>query len=81
MPTSDNRILDKGTAYQTDVGMTGDYNSVIGMDIENPIHGFIKGYRLEGRFTVSSGKATLCGTFVESNDKTGLAKIIETFQL
>ena len=38
IPTSDNCILPKGTAYQTDVGMTGDYNSVIGMDIENPIH-------------------------------------------
>ena len=59
IPTSDNRILPNGTAYQTDVGMTGDYNSVIGMDIANPIHGFTKGYRAEGRFSVSNGKASM----------------------
>ena len=41
IPTADERILNKKTAYQTDVGMTGDYNSVIGFKIENPIHGFI----------------------------------------
>ena len=45
IPTADERILDNGTAYQTDVGMTGDYNSVIGMDKENPIHTFTHGYR------------------------------------
>ena len=48
IPTSDNSILPNGTAYQTDVGMTGNYNSVIGMDVENPIHSFTKGYRAEG---------------------------------
>ena len=50
IPTADAKILSGGTAYQTDVGMTGDYNSVIGMDKANPIHGFVKGYRAEGRF-------------------------------
>ena len=60
IPTSDNIILPKGTAYQTDVGMTGDYNSVIGMDIENPIHGFTK-VKSEGRFTVAKGKPEICG--------------------
>ena len=45
VPTADARLLDNKTAYITDVGMTGDYNSVIGMDKENPIHGFTKGYR------------------------------------
>ena len=81
IPTADAKILDKGTAYQTDAGMTGDYNSVIGMDKANPIHGFVKGYRAEGRFTPSNGIATLCGCFVETNDKTGLARNIETFQV
>ena len=81
IPTSDAKILKKGTAYQTDVGMSGNYDSVIGMDIENPIHAFIKGYRLEGRFVPAEGKATVCGTFIKSDDNTGLALKIEPFQL
>jgi len=80
IPTADERILDNKTAYQTDVGMTGDYNSVIGMDKEGPIHVFTKGYRLEGRFITATGKARICGSFIESNDKTGLAENIESFQ-
>ena len=81
IPTSDERILDKGSAYQTDVGMTGNYNSVIGMDKENPIHGFTKGYRSEGRFSPASGSGKVCGTYIESDDNTGLAKEIEAFQM
>ena len=81
VPTADAKILDSGTAYQTDVGMSGDYNSVIGMDKESPIHGFTKGYRAEGRFTPANGLATLCGAFIESNDGNGLAKKIESFQI
>ena len=81
IPTADARILENQTAYQTDAGMTGDYNSVIGMDKDNPIHQFTKGYRLEGKFTTATGKGKICGTFVESADDTGLAKNIETFQL
>ena len=81
IPTADSKILDKGTAYQTDVGMSGDYNSVIGMDKDNPIHSFTKGYRAEGRFSPADGQGTMCGSFVESDDKTGLAKKIEVFQL
>jgi len=81
IPTADQKILDKGTAYQTDVGMSGDYNTVIGMNKENPIHGFTKGYRAEGRFTPADGEGRLCGAFVESEDNTGLSKYIETFQL
>ena len=61
--------------------MSGNYDSVIGMDIENPIHAFIKGYRLEGRFVPAEGKATVCGTFIKSDDNTGLALKIEPFQL
>ena len=80
IPTSDNSILPKGTAYQTDVGMTGDYNSIIGMDKQNPIHGFTKGYRAEGRFTPASGQVTICGAIVETDDTTGLAKSIISFK-
>ncbi len=81
VPTSDAIVLSNGTAYQTDVGMTGDYNSVIGMDKDGPIHSFVRGYRKDGRFTVANGPGTTCGAFVESDDTTGLAKKIETFQL
>lgn len=80
IPTSDERILDKKTAYQTDVGMTGDYNSVIGFKKENPIHGFIKGYRSEGRFEAADGEAIICGSFIKSDDNTGLATHIESFK-
>ncbi len=81
IPTSDAIILDKGTAYQTDVGMTGDYNSVIGMDKDGPIHSFVKSYRKDGRFIVADGIGKTCGCYVESDDITGLAKKIETFQI
>ena len=81
IPTADAKIMDNGTAYQTDVGMTGDYNSVIGMDKENPIHSFTKGYRAEGRFTPANGDGKVCGSFIESDDNTGLAKNIEAFQI
>ena len=80
IPTADTRILIKGTAYQTDVGMSGNYDSVIGMDKENPIHSFVKGYRTNGRFFPAQGKVTICGTFIESDDNTGLALKIEPFQ-
>ncbi len=76
IPTADNKILPKGTAYQTDVGMSGDYNSVIGFQIENPIHGFTKGYRAEGGFIPATGQISICGALIEIDDKTGLAKSI-----
>jgi len=81
IPTADQKILDNRTAYQTDVGMTGDYNSVIGMDKENPTHLFTRGYRLEGRFRPSEGEGKVVGAFIKSNDNTGLADSIESFQL
>ena len=81
IPTADAKILSGGTAYQTDVGMTGDYNSVIGMDKVNPIHGFVKGYRAGGRFFPADDKITICGVFIETDDKTGLSIKIEPFQI
>lgn len=73
VPTADAQILPAGTAYQTDAGMCGDYNSVIGMQKEAAIDRFIskmRGTRLEP----ATGEGTLCGVFVESDDVTGLAK-------
>ncbi len=76
IPTSDHSVLPNGTAYQTDVGMTGDYNSVIGMEIQNPIHSFTKGYRADGGFIPAKGNVSICGALVETDDYTGLAKNI-----
>ena len=80
IPTADAKILSGGTAYQTDVGMTGDYNSVIGMDKANPIHGFVKGYRAEGRFFPADEKITICGALIDIDVNTGLAKNITPIQ-
>lgn len=72
VPTADHRILPGGTAYITDLGMTGDYDSVIGMDKEEPLRRFTTRLR-SGRFTPAEGEATLSGLFVETDDRTGLA--------
>ena len=72
VPTADARILPKGTAYQTDAGMCGDYDSVIGFDAAVPIQRFITKIN-KPKMEVSTGKATLYGLFVETDDKTGLA--------
>ena len=81
IPTADARILENKTAYQTDVGMTGDYDSVIGFEKDKPLHAFTKGYRSEGRFIPANGKGKICGAFIKSNDKNGLAERIEPFQI
>ena len=73
VPTADTRILDKGTAYQTDIGMCGDYNSVIGMDKENSIKRFLKDKDSIKHFP-AEGEGTLSGVIVETNLETGLAK-------
>jgi len=76
VPTADAQILPGGTAYQTDAGMCGDYNSVIGMDKAEPLNRFMRKIP-GGKFEPASGEATLCGVFVETDDKTGLALRIE----
>ena len=73
VPTADTRILDKGTAYQTDIGMCGDYNSVIGMNKENSIKKFLKDKSAINHFP-AEGEGTLSGIIVETDLKTGLAK-------
>ena len=80
IPTADQRILDNKTAYQTDVGMTGNYNSVIGYKKDNPIHTFIRGFRAKGRFEPADGEAKICGSYIKSDDNTGLAIHIESFK-
>ena len=78
VPTADTRILDDGTGYQTDIGMCGDYNSVIGMNKENSIMKFLKDDRAQKHFP-AVGKSTLSGVIVEGDAETGLAKKIEPF--
>ena len=72
VPTADHRILSGGTAFMTDVGMTGDYDSIIGMQKDEPLRRFTTGIP-SGRFEPASGAATLSGVAVETNDTTGLA--------
>ena len=80
IPTADAQVLPGGTAYQTDVGMCGDYNSVIGMTPGPAIGRFItkvKGERLQP----ATGEGTLCAVYVESDDATGLARSIQPIRL
>ena len=80
VPTADARILPGGTAYQTDLGMCGDYNSIIGMDPEEPLNRFRRKVS-KARFSPALGEATLCGVFIESDDRTGLATTIEPIRI
>lgn len=80
IPTADSQILPGGTAYITDVGMCGDYDSVIGVKKEVPLHRFRR--KLPGdRMTPAEGAATLCAVFVETDDRTGKAKHIAPLRL
>ena len=72
VPTSDHRILPAGTAYMTDAGMCGDYDSVIGMEKAEPMRRFITGMARD-RFTPAMGEATLSGLYVETDDRSGKA--------
>ncbi|WP_406870699.1 TIGR00282 family metallophosphoesterase [Thioclava sp. 'Guangxiensis'] len=73
VPTADAMVLPGGTAYLTDAGMCGDYNSVIGMEKAEPLRRFITGMPKD-RFTPAKGEASLAGFYVETDDRTGLAK-------
>lgn len=72
VPTADAQILKGGTAFQSDAGMCGDYDSVIGMDKLEPMRRFVTGMGKE-RFSPAEGEATLSGLYVETDDKTGRA--------
>lgn len=79
VPTADTQVLPKGTAYQTDAGMCGDYDGVIGMDKGEPLRRFITGMP-GGRFTPGEGEATLSGVIVETDDRTGRAVSVAPFR-
>ena len=79
-PTSDHQILPGGTAYQSDAGMCGDYDSVIGMAKEGAAARFWR--KLPGeRLAPAEGEATVCGLFVETDDTTGLARRVEPLRM
>jgi len=80
VPTADHQILPGGTAYLTDAGMCGDYNSVIGMDKAEPLQRFLNKLPVE-RMRPADGAATLCGVAVETDDSTGLAVMIAPIRL
>jgi hypothetical protein len=72
-PTADHRILAGGTAFISDVGMTGDFDSVIGMAKDEPLNRFLR--KVPGsKFEPANGPATLCGIAVETDDASGLAR-------
>ena len=77
IPTNDARILNNGTGYQTDAGMCGDYDSVIGMNKDNSLNRFMK--KDSKKHYPATGDATLSGVIVECNIKTGLANKIESY--
>ena len=77
IPTNDARVLKNGTAYQTDAGMCGDYDSVIGMNKDNSINRFMKKDSI--KHFPATGEASLSGVIVNCNLETGLADSIESY--
>ncbi|WP_149141051.1 TIGR00282 family metallophosphoesterase [Gemmobacter caeruleus] len=80
VPTGDAQILRGGTAYLSDAGMCGDYDSVIGMEKLEPMRRFVTGMPKE-RFTPANGPATLSGVYVETDDRTGLASRVRMIRI
>ena len=80
VPTADQRVLPGGTAFISDVGMTGDFNSVIGMAKDEPLQRFLRKISA-ARFEPATGPATLCAVAVETDAATGLARRIEAVRL
>ena len=76
VPTLDYIIMDKGTAYQTDTGMCGDYDSVIGMNKDNSLKKFLKDPS-SSKHHPALGEATISGLMVKADYETGLAKKVE----
>src|SRR5690606_9749223 len=80
VPTADHQILSRGTAYLSDAGMCGDFDSVLGMEKEEPLNRFLRKVP-GGRFTPSLGEATVCGVAVEIDDGSGLATAIAPLRI
>jgi 2',3'-cyclic-nucleotide 2'-phosphodiesterase len=79
VPTADERILPGGTAYQTDVGMSGPYDSVIGVEKDLVLHRFLTG--MPGKFEAAKGNPKMCATLVTCNAATGRASSIQRIML
>ena len=79
-PTADHRILPRGSAFVSDVGMCGDFNSVIGMNKDEPLHRFLRKIP-SAKFEPASGAATLCALAVETDDASGLATKVGAVRL
>lgn len=80
IPTADTHIMEHGTAYQSDAGMTGDYNSVIGIEKHMAMNRFVK--KMPGeRKKPAGGPGCLCGALIVTNDQTGLAQSIEPVRM
>ncbi|MDR0968496.1 MAG: TIGR00282 family metallophosphoesterase [Holosporaceae bacterium] len=79
IPTADERILTGGTAFQTDVGMCGNYDSIIGVS-KTLIERFVKGYSYQ-KLSPAMGEATFCGLLVDTDDKTGLAASVKAIRI
>ena len=73
-------ILPGGTAFQSDAGMCGDYNSVIGMQLDEPMRRFVTGMA-RGRFEPATGEATLSGVYLETDDATGRATSVQSLRV
>jgi len=79
IPTSDDRILPGGTAFQTDVGMSGPYDSVIGVETELVLKRFLTG--MPGKFEAAKGNPKMCATLISCDGATGRAHHIQRFML
>ena len=71
MPTADTMVLDGGTAFQSDLGMCGDYHSILGVKKENALQKFLNNYVADKKMEPAAGPATLCGIYLEIDDKSG----------
>lgn len=79
IPTADERLLPRGTAYQTDVGMTGPYDSIIGVEKELVLHRFLTS--MPSRFEPAHGDVRLCAVVIECDETTGRASSIERLMI
>ena len=80
IPTADYHVMTGGTAFMADAGMSGDFDSVIGVRKDIGVHRFVKKVPGE-RMTPAKGEGTMCGVYIETSDKTGLAKNIQPIRL
>jgi metallophosphoesterase (TIGR00282 family) len=79
VPTADERVLPGGTAYQTDIGMSGPYDSVIGVEKDLVLHRFLTG--MPGKFEAAKGNPKMCATLVSCDPSTGRASAVQRIML